>query len=341
MMRLGLLLLNTHRFDPSEQPILRAIRQIATESPQHTFYCFLLSDCPIDFSKYPANLMTIRLDWKRSNRWGRLFFLKMKLKPLLRRLEIDKLLIDTPAISEFSIPSIYYLEQSLPVDKRRQLKSHLAKATKIISTSPSCCEYLHQLFPDRLDIIRHIPPDLRAYMRTPQQPTMETTDPYWLYLGCHTKAEPYLLLLKAFSIFKKWTHSGIKLRFLYPPTALVDHLSTYKFRDELWLPVDNQSSDNIRQQAFALLDFSNESSIHQSVFYAIQHSKPILIPELATYQRLYEDGVFYAQTTAEQIGKQLIQLYKDEASVAEKKEILNQQTRTWNHESLGRILLTD
>jgi hypothetical protein len=340
-MRLGLLLLNTHRFDPSEQPILRAVRQIATENPQHTFYWFLLSDCPIVSSDYPSNLIPIQLDWKRYNRWGSLFFLKLKVASLIRRFNIDKLLVDTPAVSGFSIPSIYYLEQPLSSDKRRQQKSHLAKAAKIISTSPSCCEDLHQLLPDRSDNIHHIPPDLRSCMRTVCQTNMETVEPYWLYLGWHAKAEPYLMLLKAFSIFKKWTHSGINLRFLYPPTPLIDHLSTYKFRNDVWLPVEDQPSDNIREHSFALLDFSNESSVHQSVFYAIQHNKPLLIPELETYQRLYGQGVFYAQTTAEQIGKQLIQLYKDETTVAEKKEVLHQQTQTWNHEVLGRVLLTE
>ncbi|MFM7709601.1 MAG: hypothetical protein ACKO5C_01685 [Ferruginibacter sp.] len=338
-MRLGILLLNPHRFDPSDQPLIRALHQLAIENPSHIFYSFQFSNAAYSFPECPENILIVSLGMKKTNRFLSRFILKKKLLRLLQEFNIDHMLIDEPAISGLTFPSLIYLH-ALPgevISARQQ--TILLEAKKILCASPAGLTMLRAMLPPLGDTLLHIPPDLLSTPSPIEQGEDEATAPYWLYLGWHDQPDPYLMLLKAFSVFKKWTHSGLKLRFLYPPDALGNHLQTYKYRSDVWLPDQNQAAQTIREQAFAYLDFSNAVSIHQAAYFAVRHRKALLVPTHPEYEQLYENGLYYASDRPEQIGKQLIQIYKDETAVHEKIAFLQQHTATWNHQSLGQALL--
>jgi hypothetical protein len=338
-MRLGILLLQPHRFDPSEQPLIRALRQLAIENPTHTFYLLQFTDERYALSDCLENMITVSLGMKKTNRFLGRFMLKKKLSRLLQEYTIDRMLIDEPAVFGLKIPQVIYLHTlSGEVISARQ-QSSLVEAEKILCASPAVLKTIEAIIPQCRDALLHLPPDLLS--TTNPIPTCEDegVDPYWLYLGWHDQPDPYLMLLKAFSVFKKWTHSGLKLRFLYPPDALGNHLPTYKYRSDVWLPDQTQVVPLIRQEAFAYLDFSNAVSIYQTAFFAVRHSKALLVPAHPEYEQLFENGLYYASDNAEQIGKQLIQIYKDETAMHDKVTFLQQHTSTWNHQSLGRALL--
>lgn len=337
-MRLGIFLLNPHWFDPSEQPLMRALWQIAIENPAHRFFWFQFSDLSLSSTDLPENMMPVSLGMKKTDWFLSRFLLKKKLNRLVHEYTIDKLLIDEPAVSGLKIPQVIYLHALASEHISTRQQTILQEAEKILCASPSDLSTIQTMLPRVGVTLLHIPPDLLSTPKPVLHGENEAADPYWLYLGWHDQADPYLMILKAFSVFKKWTHSGLKLRFLYPPDALVAHLPTYKYRSDIWLPEQTQGVQTVREQAFAYLDFSNAACIHQSVFLAVQHSKPLLVPAHPEYEQLYQQGLYYATTHAEQIGKQLIQVYKDETTVHEKKAFLQQHTSTWNHLSLGRAL---
>ena len=142
---------------------------------------------------------------------------------------------------------------------------------------------------------------------------------YFLYVGSIHPRKNLINLLKAFSGFKKRQKTNMKLviagRIAWQSEAFTSALATFKFRDDViltgFLPQEQLLS--LMGSAYALVYPSLWEGFGMPVLEAMQSGVPVLcsrnssLPEIAGNAGLYFDPL-----DAEEMGKQLALVYKDE-----------------------------
>jgi len=150
----------------------------------------------------------------------------------------------------------------------------------------------------------------------------------------------FVLLLQAFSRFKKWQQSSMQLLILPKYESLGDVIEakhkTYKYRDDVRL------IENIEEKQIAAIIASAYAFIHLAKTYAnlfilsiaIQCSLPVISFEDDDVKEYAGNaGLYYKEKNAEALGNVLIQLYKDENLHAQLKEAANKQGMDLNRKN--------
>jgi glycosyltransferase involved in cell wall biosynthesis len=126
-------------------------------------------------------------------------------------------------------------------------------------------------------------------------------------------------LLKAFSKFKKWQQSGMKLVLLPKEevfSSVIDNkLSTYKYREDVSLVNDADKKDvaDLIAAAYALLHPALNDADLWPVITALRCNTPIITLDTASIKEYAgEAGVYATEKNNEAFGDELNRLYKDE-----------------------------
>ena len=126
-------------------------------------------------------------------------------------------------------------------------------------------------------------------------------------------------LLKAFSKFKKWQQSGMKLILLPKEEAfsraIEEKLETYKYRDDIKLVNDAEKKDiaDLIAAAYALLHMPANDADLWPVTLALQCNVPVISYSTASIAEYCGDALLPAnENSFEAFADALIQLYKDE-----------------------------
>jgi len=160
---------------------------------------------------------------------------------------------------------------------------------------------------------------------------------YFLFTGGIHPRKNLITLLKAFSLFKKWQRSNMKLlvagRLAWQYDTVLEKLKTYKYRDDVvllnYLPEDELA--NITASAYAMVFPSLFEGFGVPVIEAMQCAVPVItsntssLPEIAGSAALYADP-----NNADAIAKEMLQLYKDETLRSKLIEAGIQQARKFN-----------
>ncbi len=143
---------------------------------------------------------------------------------------------------------------------------------------------------------------------------------YFLFVGGIHPRKNLITLLKAFSLFKKWQRSNMKLlvagRLAWQYDSVLEKLKTYKYREDVvllnYLP--EEELVNITASAYAMVFPSLFEGFGVPVIEAMQCGIPVItsntssLPEIGGSAALYADPI-----DAEAIAKQMLLLYKDES----------------------------
>jgi hypothetical protein len=152
-----------------------------------------------------------------------------------------------------------------------------------------------------------------------------------MYKGTHAGGTEYFLsvvhenqssieLLQAFSLFKKWQHSNMKL-LLVPSNGLhrsflEDKLSTYKYRADTVIVPAGLTVHNwyqILSSAYATVLLENNAAAHLIALEAAKAEISIIAPHLFTSTKGMQDMVTsYTETTPSGIAEALLLVYKNE-----------------------------
>lgn len=129
----------------------------------------------------------------------------------------------------------------------------------------------------------------------------------------------FVELLKAFSKFKKWQQSGMKLILLPKDesftNALYGKLDTYKYREDVNLVNDADKKDtaDLIATAYALLHPSEIDSELWPAIVALQANTPVIAYETESIKEYLGDaGLFVTAKDHEAFGDELNKIYKDE-----------------------------
>ncbi|MES2003609.1 MAG: glycosyltransferase family 1 protein [Bacteroidota bacterium] len=144
---------------------------------------------------------------------------------------------------------------------------------------------------------------------------------YFLFTGGIHPRKNLLNLLKAFSLFKKWQHSNMKLlvvgRLAWQYNDVLAKLKTYKYRDDVvmldYLP-DEQLS-RVTAAAYAMVYPSFFEGFGLPILEAMQSEVPVITSNTSSMPETGGDAALYADPSdPDAIAKQMLALYRDESN---------------------------
>jgi len=124
-----------------------------------------------------------------------------------------------------------------------------------------------------------------------------------------------ILVLKAFSLFKKWQKSNMLLHMVAPKgksakTTLL--LENYKFKSDV-VVVEMDDAQAYLYAAYASILFSSDNRLTKNMLLNLSKIVPMLVPKNDYNQSCFENAAGYFELDAESLSKQMILIYKDES----------------------------
>ena len=128
-----------------------------------------------------------------------------------------------------------------------------------------------------------------------------------------------LTLLKAFSLFKKWQKSNMKLviagRWAWQNEAITEKLSTYKYRNDLVITgyISEQEMAEVMAGAYALIYPSVWEGFGLPLLEAMQCGIPVLVSDQPALRETGGDAACYFDPRhPDDLAEKMKKLYRDE-----------------------------
>lgn len=204
---------------------------------------------------------------------------------------------------------------------KKILSRYLAKAVSIITINPDLQASVEKKYPtatDKIIPLRYPAAESNIPQNFAQKEILKNQyaggHEYFLYDGSYSSAEQTITVLKAFSLFKKWQKSAMKLLMILPEISAKNtekKLQTYKFREDVSL-VTTADINSLYAAAYALLFFPEQKHIPFSIADAGSFEVPVILPADDFYKAVFEQSAAYTEPTETAISQAMMQLYKDE-----------------------------
>ena len=142
---------------------------------------------------------------------------------------------------------------------------------------------------------------------------------YFLVAGSIHPRKNLLTLLKAFSLFKKWQKSNMKLviagRWAWQNEAITEKLSTYKYRNDLVITgyISEQEMAEVMAGAYALIYPSVWEGFGLPLLEAMQCGIPVLVSDQPALRETGGDAACYFDPQhPDDLAEKMKKLYRDE-----------------------------
>lgn len=168
---------------------------------------------------------------------------------------------------------------------------------------------------------------------------------YFLFTGGIHPRKNLLNLMKAFSLFKKWQHSNMKLliagRLAWQYDDILTKLKSYKYRDDVvlldYLPDDQLMK--ITASAYAVVYPSYFEGFGLPVIEAMQSGVPVITSDTSSMPEVGGDAALYANPDSpDDIAKHMLNLYRDEALRNEMTKKGTERANAYNWDSAAENL---
>ncbi len=143
---------------------------------------------------------------------------------------------------------------------------------------------------------------------------------YFLYTGSHHSDKNIFELLKAFSLFKKWQKSNMKLlvsgNISIQKKGIVDKLNSYKYKDDVVLlpTITEQQLALITSAAYAVIHPFFYEPLAMPILSSMQTGVPVVVINPENIDEIGGDTCLYAlPNDNEGLANQLKLLYRDES----------------------------
>ncbi|MEX6690736.1 glycosyltransferase [Danxiaibacter flavus] len=229
------------------------------------------------------------------------------------------------------IPAIDLLLQpaekkALPqqIYSKKKLRDFVEKAVSVIVYS----EFARNI------VMEHAAPDTRVHVLIPsasaafkpveweekEQVKHKLTEEneYFIAMKKMNNEEELILLLKAFSVFKKWQQSSMKLLLqsgeLLETDTWKEKLASYKYRKDVKVlnAYDGELSTNLAC-SYAGIHLSSHDGHVQPLVEAMQCEIPVITNPLNSFKEIAGESALYQENDdAEVLGHNLVRMYKNE-----------------------------
>lgn len=210
---------------------------------------------------------------------------------------------------------------------RKRLQSlYFRKVSRIITLSDFAAKEIRLLYPKHAHKISVVPGAARSSFQPLSWDDREAVKngyadgrEYFLYFSPHPSLPQQMQLLKAFSLFKQWQQSNMKLVLVRQQVSAKDLLSqklkNYKYREDVVF-VNDPSETQWQALTAAAYAFIYTTQLPQSalpILDAMQCGVPVLTSKTGGLEETGKDAVLYANPNdPDAMAQQLILLYKNE-----------------------------
>jgi glycosyltransferase involved in cell wall biosynthesis len=280
----------------------------------------------------------------------------VKLPSILKKIKAQAVVDLNGITSSARLPHFIAVDQNIRAEKNMLLNAVSKVANKNFAESVSHAQQIiiysenkKQVFnkdesaKNKLQVIRFTAPDnfrkFEWHEKIMIKATHADNNEYFLSILKDDDEENFILLLRAFSKFKKWQQSSMKLVLLPKYEAFEKHifekLRTYKYRDDVKL------LENLEETQLVSVVASAHSFVHISSSFAdlmvlaiaLKCALPVITDNNADIEEYMVNAALYVKEKSfELFGEALINLYKDENLHAQLKEAAEKQAAIFNRE---------
>jgi glycosyltransferase involved in cell wall biosynthesis len=319
--------------------LYESLKRLIKKYPEHEF-AFMTGQSDANFYQAGTNATTIITRQPLQNSLLRKLWFDLKLPSILKKCKADVFVsVDGYCSLSTSLPQCLLLhdltflydpansKKSPLLFYKRAFPKFLHKATAIAT----CSAYLkkdlslrYKIAGDKIDIVS--PAAREAFLPVEESVKEETKSKY-----CEGKSyfistpgvhpgQSLLMLLKAFSIFKKRQKSNWKLVVTGSlesySKSFTDSLKAYKYRDDIVLTgfVEDDELVKLIGSAYALIHANQWDGVSASLLEAISCHIPVIASADPLTKEMAGDAALYANTDDyTDIAEKMMLLYKDES----------------------------
>ena len=292
--------------------------EIANQNPQHLFV-FITDNI---FNFLPKNSSQIIVKSIAQNVLASKYFYNLQLPFLFKKHNPNLLLQATGYCSlTSSIPQLLVLQ-----NLQKKNKKYISKATHILASSQFLKNELIEktkVDANKIDVVYGAakgffqPLDFEKNVNT--KDGFADGREYFLLVGNKHKSIDFIVILKAFSLFKKWQKSNMKLlvagSFDLQKNDVFEKMNTYKYKEDVVFlgSIEDVVSAKIMASAYCVLYPNSTSNFNTQLIAAMQCGVPVIANDTGNLKELGGDATIYTNTTlAEAIAEQMQCIYKDE-----------------------------
>jgi glycosyltransferase involved in cell wall biosynthesis len=141
---------------------------------------------------------------------------------------------------------------------------------------------------------------------------------YFYFDGISATLDMIKKTLQAFSLFKKWQKSSMKMMIstdLKKQKGFLEMLKNYKYREDVVYvnPAELDNIELIRTSSYAAVFFPEKISLESRMMHCFAGQTPVILPDNEFYRSSFGSAVLYSKDSVEAIAENLILLYKDES----------------------------
>lgn len=296
----------------------------AKQEPENQFV--FIVNTPVEASALPTNCTTELVRKEPASTSSLLLFSSVTLPALLKKLKADIVFqVAGYGCITGNVEQVVFVNTALST-KALAVKKSLQKASKIIVGS----EMLQNELPQKSQISNSKFQIISGAAHAIFKPLnyIETNvvkdgyadgREYFLAVASAFTFHEFINLLKAFSAFKKWQKSSMKLIVIGHiadyKNQLSEKIATYKYREDVEL-LDSEPLDveaKLFGAAYAVLSLANESQYYIPILQAFQANVPVICAENSSFSEAINNAVLtVAKDDVEALANQMKLLYRDE-----------------------------
>ena len=299
----------------------RFAKLLAERCPQHEFV-FILDDKKCRPEALPFNVKLIQSGPAITNRLMAKYWYDVRLPKLLKREETDLLITAGDIFSRntgiHQVCLLHAAENLKPgfqkFCQRRQKESDDSRLHPVLISDRAIPGFA-KIVTSHLRQSSGFSEKLQEILQHSGNNQVAEEAGYFIFLSNGEKDPDLITVMKAFSIFKKWQRSSMKLVIVTDEgrRPIIENLSSYKFREDVILP-DLNSEGGLSQWingAFAGISFGGKGE-QDPLWQFLTRGIPS-ITLFSTIKKLFwEDAVLYSLTDEKEISDRMISLYKDD-----------------------------
>lgn len=306
--------------------------------PEHQF--ILVADRPFEEEKqWPANVQTVVVGSKTKHafsfKWWYDIALPMAIKKhkanvLVQPFGFCSLTTKVPQLLVIhDLAFKHYPQYIAPIHRwyyQYYTKKFIQKATAIATVSEFSKQDIIQYYPAAKNKIAVVYSAVKKEFIPINEEEKQAIknkyaegEEYFLFTGGIHPRKNIMALLKAFSVFKKWQKSNMKLlivgRLAWQYEAFQEKLNSYKYRNDVKLLgyIDTGDLATITASAYAAVYPSLWEGFGVPILEAMQCGTPIITGNNSSLTEIGGDAALYADVNQpDDIAKQMMLLYKDE-----------------------------
>ncbi len=288
---------------------------LAKKYPGSTFL-FISDNNALEHKLTNANIHFIPLHKSYFN----FYWYNYKLTTLLKKNRVDFFFSNTHLCSSRSTINQFIIIDNPSLLKKSETKKSIAKADSIIVRN----EYIKLLVLNAVNNINNkialIPLGVSDILHAPDNNQKDIVKnkytegkDYFLIDSLSANEHQIIVQLKAYSLFKKWQKSNLKLLLVHTKKneqVINKVITNYKYRNDVVLisTLDNE----VISAAYAVIFFSEMYIIGNFILSAMRLQVPVIIPKDDYFISSFESTGLYFIENDKDLSEKMIDLYKNE-----------------------------